>query len=91
MSTLIPTNGNIIIEPEMRSGSRTSSIKDFEFAKPKYQGEPQLGVVYAVPGDETEIKPGDRVVFIEPSPKGFKFEDKKLLPIEREKVAAVIG
>lgn len=91
-NALIPINGQIIIEPIERAEMRESSIKGFEFQSPKMQGVPFMGVVYAIDPNLTDLEfaVGDKLIYDEPSPKGFKYDNRKLVAVKLDQVAAVI-
>lgn len=65
--------------------------------KPKYQGVPNKGTVFAIgegvnDGDrplDIEVKVGDRVVFEEPNPRGFKYEGKGLFKLHKSQILGV--
>lgn len=56
-------------------------------------GPPVLGIVYALGPKAAEkfgknIVVGDRVVYDEKQPRGFKWDDKKLLALESDQIVA---
>lgn len=85
---LNPLKGEIIvelIEPETETKSGLLVIPD------KMQPIPNRGIVYAIASDIEECKVGQEIVFKENHPKGFKFDDKKLLKIKKEQLMGVFS
>lgn len=86
--TLQATWKNVLIEPEQRAKEKQGS---FYLPKPEFQGVPRVGVVYSVGPDCVKgLKPGDRVIFNEPSPHGFKYSDRVLFPVDESKIVAKV-
>jgi co-chaperonin GroES (HSP10) len=90
-----PLAGKVLIKQMLRSEFQQEDvqkrIKDFLIEKPKWQGVPTVGTVYALPDGYSDkyIKVGARVIFSEQHPQGFKWEELKLIPIAIKDVAAV--
>lgn len=89
---ITPMPGFILVEPISRSeAEQKSSIPGFEVAKPKFEGTPNMGKVYAV-ADVSDIKHGQIVIFsTEPTPAGFKHEGLKLMAVPKAQIMAVIN
>lgn len=83
------TADTVLIEPMdfVKSGKLDSGIW---VQKPKFQGTPTMGRIFAVSGDEKELKPGMLVAFSEKQPDGFHWEGKGILPVSRKNIGAVI-
>lgn len=90
---LEPMPGFILIEPEDRQPRQTAS--GILIKEPKFEGAPIAGRIYAIAGSGipegyAELKVGDRVIFKEEAPKGFKFEGKSLFALKPEQIRARI-
>lgn len=85
----------IITQLEHEQSELSRKIPGFERAKSDkdIQGPPNMGKVYAaqpVVMREHGIKLGDTVIFKEDKPKGFEWENKKLLAIRPDQIMGVI-
>ena len=97
---LVPTKGKVLIEPVLHSDIRseeTEKRSGLFVPKPSnklydFEGVPSVGIVRNLPkGYEGVIEVGDRVVFSELKPHGFKHDGTKLFCLEVEQVIAIIG
>lgn len=97
-----PINGNVLVKPLFHSQAQIDDMKKrlpgFEFAKPKpdekhtFEGVPNQGYIHALPADYGgDLKVGQRIIFSETSPKGFKHEGEKLLSVRLDQVIATIN
>lgn len=86
--SLKPLKGIVIVEPEDRTPEKTDSGI---YIKSNYQGAPQIGKVYAIGAGIKDIKVGDRVIFNEPNPNGFKHKGIGYLPLKEEQIAAILN
>lgn len=88
---LVPTAGHVIITPYLASQVRADAVKKRSgllIAPPTnhkdggYEGIPNQGYVVALPdGYDGTLQLGDRVVFSENQPKGFKDPDDEKRPL----------
>lgn len=74
-----------------RSGILVPPPKD---SGEKVYGAPTQGIVYAIGSEAAEkldgVKVGDHVIYRELKPKGFNFDDKKLLALTADQIVAVV-
>jgi co-chaperonin GroES (HSP10) len=77
---------NIFVIFDDRTGKQDSGLYIAETTK---QGPPNTGKIYAVGSEVTDLKKGQRIVFYEPHPSGFKLDGHKIIPIKREQVHAI--
>lgn len=84
--TLHPLGKRVIIEYENRAKEKIGS---FYVGKPQFQGVPIEGTVYAIGPKVSRVSIGQRVVFKEDSPRGFKHDGKKLISVDEEQILAV--
>lgn len=94
----VPMPWLIFVEPNRRVESQTKS--GLLIAKPKTEGEPNIGTIHSVGRDieEERLKPGVMIVFNEPSPSGFKVPNRDgrkrgqvpVFAIKEEQVEAII-
>lgn len=86
---------NILVEIEDRvklamglddDGQTTSG---FFVPPPEFQGIPNSGTVVAIGKDVVFPRVGDRIVFAEDKPKGFKWDGRKLFKLPADNVLGV--
>lgn len=83
-----PVGKNVLIEYEAFRETVTAS--GLYLAKPKHEGLPEKGKVFAV-GDQVEdIAVGDYVIFKYDMNKGFKHKDLKLIVVPADSIVAKI-
>lgn len=99
MANIKPANGRVLIELVLRSQAYAEAVhkRSGLFVPPpenkmhSFEGIPNEGVVFALPDDYNgPLQIGDRVIFNESNPKGFKFEGHKLLPVDVDQIMGVI-
>ena len=57
---------------------------------PKHEGVPDKGYILALDKRIKHLKVGDYVLYNEHSPKGFEYEDKKIIPVHVDNVVAIL-
>lgn len=99
MANIKPTKDNVLIELILRSQVFADAVhkRSGLYVPPpenkmhSFEGIPNEGIVFALfDGYAGPLKVGDRVVFNESNPKGFKFEGHKLLPVKVDQIMGVI-
>lgn len=86
---LVPARGLVFVEPELRE-EKTGSGLHIHYGQ-KLQGIPTIGTVRFIAEDITSVKVGDRVIFNESNPTGYKHEGVGLLVIKIDQVCGVIN
>lgn len=95
-----PMPGKLIIEPYLHSEALAADVKKRSGLlieprhdnKSSFEGIPNQGYIYALPPAYSgELKQGMLIVFDEKSPKGFVYDDRKLLAINLDQVVAIFG
>lgn len=96
---IIPSAGICLVEPYLHSKAYADEVKSrsglYVESKPDhkstFEGVPNRGFIVALPENYAgDHKVGQQIVFNEESPKGFKWNDKTLFPIQIKNIAAVI-
>lgn len=83
-------NNFILIEPINRQDELETKIKGFEIKRSGPQGQPVIGYVRFMDKNlKVDFKIGDKVIFNEPHPDGFKHEGVGLIAVKEEQVLAV--
>lgn len=91
--TFNPIGDKVIIEPVLNSQLAAQDLKKrtgLILASPKHQGIPIIGDVVAIGPDVDRCKVGDRVMFKEQSPRGFKWEGKGYIPTTNNHILALV-
>lgn len=92
-----PTSGNVALRPILPSEARADEVRKrsgLYLPKPtnsggSFEGIPSQGIIFALPDEyDGDLKIGDRVVFSEQAPKGFKFEGETLFVFKLEQIVA---
>jgi co-chaperonin GroES (HSP10) len=92
---LTPLAGRIFIEPDDAINYVTKSgfvVGPGKNKADRLRQAPKSGWIrHLAPDLEGEFNIGDKVVFNEPNPKGFKLNGERLIPISKDQVIAIIG
>lgn len=95
--TLLPLEGCVLLKPYLPSKIQRAKLAKagLHMVEPKFEGVPNQGFIEALPaGYDGTLKIGDRVVFIDSRPRGFKVtlndEKIKLITVEIVNIGAVI-
>lgn len=91
---VVPMPGHVFVEPILRADAeRTTTIKNFQFKDPEFQGAPNIGKIHALPeGDDMGFAVGEKIVFKnDPLPDSLQVGELKLFAVKKEDVLARLG
>lgn len=86
---ITPINGYVIVEFQPFIDRQTKS--GIHLVTPKHEGVPNRGRIIAIAKDITEVKVGDYIVYKSPSARGFKLDDRKLIPVHIDEIAGIVN
>lgn len=98
MSDITPAPGKLLVRPVLASEERAEAIRKrsgLYIPKPdnkhSFEGVPNQGIIYAIdPEYSGDLKVGVRVIFNENQPKGFKWDDFTLFPLDIDQIVAIV-
>lgn len=92
---IVPLKNKVAIEIILYSDARQKEIQKtipgFQLGKAEFEGLPNQGLVYALPGGYSgPLVLGDHVVFKTQNPKGHRVDGKTIFVIEQSEVIAKV-
>jgi chaperonin GroES len=73
MKKIVPLNSRVVVKIDRRNKEKQTQ-SGIIISAPEFEGLPEAGEVIAIGKDVKEVKVGDRVIFHEVNPHGFKLE-----------------
>lgn len=73
MTKIQPLKGRVVVKVDRRNKEKQTQ-SGIIISAPEFEGLPESGEVVAIGKEVTEVKVGDKVIFHEGNPRGFKLE-----------------
>lgn len=86
---IIPINDYVLVDFQPFIDRQTKS--GIYVGKPKFEGVPNRGKVYAVAKNITDVKVGDFIIYNSEKGRGIKYKDLKLIPVKIDEICGVIN